>query len=235
MRKINLRNIGLALGTGLTVASVVVVPVSALASSSTTAANQARLQRIITRGNSEITRRLTSLNTLTSKISSTTKLSADDQASLSAEVNTEISGLTTLKTQLDAETTVTAAATDAQSIITEYRVYALVLPKVNLIKTADSQQVAEGQLATLATNLATRLAGTTGDSALQAALSDMNTKVPAAQALSSGVETAVLGLEPSSYTAGELSNYRNQLKTAQTDNQDSANDAKTIIAGLKTQ
>jgi len=235
MRKISLRNLGLVLGACLTAVSLAVIPASALASTSTSSTNQARLQRIITRGNSEISRRLTTLNTLTAKINSTTKLSSDDQASLSAEVASEISGLTSLKTQLDAETTVTAAVTDAQSIITEYRVFALVVPKVNLVKTADAQQVAEAKLATLASNLGTRLASTKNDPALQAALTDMNAKVSAAQAISSSVESSVLGLEPTSYTAGELATYRDQLKTAQNDNQGAVNDAKTIITGLKAQ
>jgi formaldehyde-activating enzyme involved in methanogenesis len=245
MRKFSTRNLVLAIGSGMTAVSLLLMPVSALAASSTSAANttasqQARLQRLITRGDSEISRRLTSLNALASKISGTTKLTSDDQASLSQEVATEISGLTALKTQLDAEATVTpvstavsAAVADDQSIITEYRVYLLVLPKVNLVKTADDQQVAEGKLSTLASNLATRLAGTTNDSALQAALTDMNSKISAAQAISSSVETTVLGLEPSGYTLGELGTYRDQLKTAQTDNQDAVNDAKTIINGLK--
>jgi hypothetical protein len=92
----------LTITLAVTVASLAVLPVSAL---SNTSADQARLQRIINRGNNEISRRLTTLQGLTNKISSSTKLTADDQASLTDEVNTEISDLTSLKTKLDADTT----------------------------------------------------------------------------------------------------------------------------------
>ena len=109
--------------------TLLTVPVLAATAGTLTATQQQALQNIINKGNQEIGRRLDALNTLSSKISTITKLSASDQSYLTTEVNTEISGLTSLKTQLDADTTLTAAHTDAQSIITEYRVYALVLPK----------------------------------------------------------------------------------------------------------
>lgn len=238
----------IALSLGM--ASLVAVPVSAATTASTVAANQAaktaaqtaaaqaRLQLIISRGNTEIDRRLITLNTLHGKIASATKLSASDAATLNATVSGDISTLNTLKTQLDADTTVTAAATDAQSIITGYRVYALVVPQVDLVKTADDQQVAEGKLASLSTKLAARITAEqqkgTNVTSLQASLNDLNAKVGASTGISANIESTVITLVPSDYNTNHavLSGDRNQLLTAQADIQAAIADGKSIVAQL---
>ncbi len=213
--------------------------VKAAASPDAATSDQAKVQLIINRGNSEISRRLTTLNTLNAKINSATKLSAGDKATLSTEVASTTSGLTALKTKLDADTTLSDAKADAQSIFTGYRVYALVGPKVNLVKTADDQQVAEGKLTDLATKLQTRItaAQTAGKSvtSLQASLTAMNAKISAAHAISPAIESSVIGLQPTDYNSNHsvLSGDRNQLKTAQDDIQSAVQSSATIISGLK--
>ena len=232
--------------------SLVALPASAATTPSTTAAanaaatraaaatatQQARLQRIITRGNLEIERRLVTLNTLTAKINSATKLTSSDATTLKNTVSGDITTLNTLKTQLDADTTVTAAASDATSIITNYRVYVLVVPQVNLIKAADDQQVAEGKLSALATKLQSRITAEqqqgTSVTTLQATLTDMNSKTAAAQAVSSNIETTVITLLPSDYNTNHavLSGDRTQLVGAQANIKAAEADAQTIISQL---
>jgi hypothetical protein len=245
MKPTTMQRVGLILATAVSAAGLAILPASAAAtakgaaSTTTTAANQARLELIINRGNNEITRRLSSLQTLSSKISSATELTASDQASLSSEVSNEISGLTTLKSSLDADTTVANAITDAQSIISDYRVYALIVPKVNLVKTADDQQVAEGKLSALVPKLQSRISTAQSDgkdvTSLQSGLTDMTNKISAAQGISSQIESAVIGLQPSDYNSDHtiLSGDRDQLKTAQNDIQGAVSDATTIVNGLK--
>jgi ATP-dependent protease HslVU (ClpYQ) ATPase subunit len=214
---------------------------SALAATKTTSsADQTRIAAIISRGDAEITRRLATLNTLTTTINGASHLTASDKTTLSGEVSSTISGLTSLKTQLDAEMTISGARTDAQNILSEYRVYALVAPKVRLIKVADDQQVVETKLTALATKLQARI--TTDQqagknvTALQSDLTDMTTKTQAAQQLSSSIESKIIGLEPSDYNSDHtiLSGDGAQLKTAHADNQAAYQDAKNITAGLKT-
>jgi hypothetical protein len=202
------------------------------------AANQARLARIIAKGNAEINRRLATLKTLDAKISRATKLSARDTATLSATVNTDITNLTSLETQLDADTTVSAAISDAQSIINSYRVYALVVPQINIIKTADDQQVAEGKLTTLSLKLSSRITAAqqkgTNVTALLASLADLNSKTSAAQTISSSIESGVIGLVPSDYNSNHsvLGGDGSRLKTAQADIKAAIADAQAIITQL---
>jgi hypothetical protein len=216
---------------------------SASASSTTTKSSAAKkqqdLQTIITKGNAEIARRLTTLSTLNGKINAATKLSASDKTTLSNEVSSTISGLTSLKSQLDADTTVTAAHNDVESIFTEYRVYAVVAPKVTIVKVADDQQVVQGKLTTLAQKLQTRITTEQNSgknvATLQSDLSDMTSKISAAQAISSNIESSVLSLQPSDYNSNHtvLSGDNTQLKTAHTDDQAAYTDAKTIVSALK--
>jgi hypothetical protein len=235
-------------------ASLVAIPVSAATTTGTTAAanaaatkaaaqtaaQQAWLQRIISRGNLEIERRLVTLNTLSSKINISTKLTSSDATTLKNTVSGDITSLNTLKTQLDADTTVTAAITDAQSIITGYRVYVLVVPQVDLVKAADDQQVAEGKLTALAAKLQTRINEAqqkgTSITTMQASLVDLNSKVAAAQTVSSNIETTVIGLVPSNYNSNPavLSGDRNQLVNAQTNIKTAEADAQSIITQLTT-
>ncbi|HZL07569.1 MAG TPA: hypothetical protein VFC50_00035 [Candidatus Dormibacteraeota bacterium] len=241
-----IKRAGLALSAIIGALSLAIIPASALDAAKTSdktgasAGDQAKLKVVITRGNSEITRRLKSLNELSGKISSEAKLSANDQASLSAEVSSEISNLTALKTKLDADTTDADAKADAQSIINDYRVYALIVPKINLVKTADDQLVAEAKLSDLATKLQTRIsaAQTAGKNvtALQSGLTTMNSQISAAQAISTKIESDVIGLLPSDYNGNPsvLKGDRDQLKTAQSDIKDAVTSASTIVSSLKT-
>lgn len=203
-----------------------------------TTAQKQDLQTIISKGNSEIDRRTAGLKTLLSKITTLSKLTANDKAYLTNEVNTEITGLTTLKTTLDAATTVPTARTAAQSIYTDYRVYALIFPKVWLVKTADDQQATETQLSTVAGKLQTRITtvanGGKSVTTLLGELADMKTQISNAQTISSGIETKVVSLQPSDYNSDHslLSGDAAQLTTAHNDNTAAYNDAKTILSTL---
>jgi len=213
---------------------------AAAAAGATSTSETTKVQTIISKGDQEISRRLTKLGTLSAKITAATKLSASDKSTLSTEVSNEVSGLTALKAKLDAETTVAGARADAQSIFTDYRVYALIVPKVQLVKVADDQQVVEDKLTALATKLQSRITAAKASgkdvTALQAQLDDMTAKTKAAQAISSSIEASVINLQPSDYNSNHsvLSGNSAQLKTARSDNQAARTDAAQIISGLKS-
>jgi hypothetical protein len=249
MKIVYIKHYIFGLFTLLTLAGLISVPVSALTSNNITtkadkssndvATSADRLQLIISHGNTEIERRLTTLKALDSKIASATKLSSSDSSQLTNNVNSDISQLTTLKTQLDGATTISAAISDTRAVILDYRVYVLLVPQVNLIKTAGDQQATEAKLTNLADKLSSRL--TTDSQAgadvasLESLLSDLNSKVKAAQGISSSIETGVISLTPSDYNTNHdvLSGDRNQLETAQSDIKGAISDAQSIISQLK--
>jgi NAD-specific glutamate dehydrogenase len=238
-----LKQTGVALVAAVSLASVLALPASALsqaANSSSASSNQAKLATLIQRGDSEINRRLASLTTESGKISGATKLTASDKTALSSEVSVEVSGLTSVKTTLDSAPDLASAKADAQRIFNDYRVYALLVPKIALVKTADDQQVAESRLSALASKIQSRLTAAQQAkkdiTALQTQLNDMTTKLQTAHTISSTMETTVLAFQPSDYNANHsvLSGDRDQLKTAQADNQAALTDAKALVTALKS-
>ena len=211
----------------------------ASSSGTLTQAQQQDLSNLKTKGSAEITRRLTSLNSALTTVGATTKLSSSDKSYLESEINTEITGLTSLQTTLNSETTLSSARADVQSIFSEYRVYALVLPKTRLVKAADGEQNTDTQLTTLANSLQTQITtdGNSGKNVTSAqnTLNDMNTQITNAQSIASSIESKVLTLAPSDYNTDHtiLSGDLAQLKTAHADNLAAYNDGKTIAADLK--
>jgi hypothetical protein len=230
----------LSVGLVMPAAALDAVNSTAASDAASSAADQAKLKLLQSRGDAEINRRLTTLNKLAGVINGDSKLSSTDKSSLTAQVNGEITDLTNLKTKLDADTTAADAQTDAQSIVSNYRVYALIAPKVYLIRGADIELTTNSQLSTLAGKLKTRLdtAQSQGKdvTSLQSTLADMNSQISSAQSLASGVETTVLPLQPTDYDSDHsvLEGQKTQLQTAHQDNQAAYNDAKTIVAGLKS-
>lgn len=229
--------------SGIVALSMLLIPAFSSAdstSSADTGQQKCNLTNIQSRGAAEITRRLNTLNTLQSKISAAKHLTSGDQSALSLEVTGELGGLSTLQTTLANDQTCADARSDAKSIYSEYRVYALVVPKVQIIKAADDQQVTEGKLTTLAGKLQIRITAdqlkSLNVTTLQTELNDMTTQTNNAQALSSSVEAAVLTLQPSDYNADHtiLSTYYTELKTAHSDIVAARADAKNIISGLKS-
>src|SRR5258708_32871268 len=88
------------------------------------------LQNIIAHADKLISNRLTSLNALLTRLQNDKRLSSSEKSALTAQIQTDINGLTTLKAKIDADTDATTARTDAKQIITNYYVYAIFEPKV---------------------------------------------------------------------------------------------------------
>ncbi len=87
---------------------------------------------VIAVGDKLIADRLKALGTLNTKITddqSAKKITNDQANALEADVSTNESGLNSLKTKLDAETTAKAARVDVVNIYKQFRIYAVVLPR----------------------------------------------------------------------------------------------------------
>lgn len=199
-----------------------------------------RLTVIKSRARAEITRRLNSLNRLNSAINGTSRLSDSAKSTLSGEVNAEISDLTRLKSKIAADTDLATARIDAQAIFTEYRIYALVVPKVWLVRTVDDQQAVEDKLNTMIGKLQTRINTAQGQgkdtASLQAALNDMTAQVHAAQIIALKTGAAILRVQPTDYNNDHsvLGGYVDQVQQAHRYNQAAYANLKIIVQGLKT-
>jgi DNA repair exonuclease SbcCD ATPase subunit len=203
------------------------------------AQQSAHLNRLKTHGASEIDRRLSSLQAALNKLQASTTLADADKKALAAGVQAEIDGLATLKDKLAAETNLDAARADVQSIFTEYRVYALLLPKARLVTVADRAQLAGKKFQELAGKLQVKVtalkAGGTDVTQLQKDLDAMNAKLTDAKTHYDGLPTKLLTLKPTDYNADHkvLRDYRDDMKAVRADFKAAHDAAQDVILGLK--
>ena len=169
-------------------------------------------------GDCEITRRLTTLDAAAAKISASKALTSSDAAALSAEVAWTKSGLTALKAKIDAETSPVALRAEIRQVVTDYRVYLLVVPKVNLVNGADAVQLAQTAFNQVSTNLTARIAAAKAagkdTTAAQADLDAMNAAVAQAVGLAAPLPAALLPLTPAQYNAGTAGPVIKNARTA---------------------
>ena len=199
------------------------------AATRTTPANVAALRAF---GDCEINRRFATLTDLSARIAGSKVLTTSDAAALQGEISSTRSGLTTLKSAIDSETGVAALKLDIVKIATNYRVYLLVVPQVNLVSGADGVLATQPRFAQVNTNLTARIATAKAagknTTAAQADLDDMNAAVAKAVSLATPLPAALLPLTPAQYdggTAGPILNSsraailsaRDQLKAAVAD------------------
>lgn len=86
-----------------------------------------------TNANKEIDRRIASLYELINKINSVKRLSTEQKESLSSQVKIEITNLESLKVKISEDTELDSLKVHKQEIVNSYRIYALFLPKINII------------------------------------------------------------------------------------------------------
>lgn len=114
-------------------AAAALLPATAFAASTQSpkcAANDVKC--VINAGDTLISNRQTSLNTLNGKISTDQtnhKITSDQASALQSDVKANQTGLNNLKTKLDAETNAKSARQDVANIFSQFRIYAVVLPR----------------------------------------------------------------------------------------------------------
>jgi len=199
----------------------------------------ATLSAIKERAAAAISVRLTSLSTAIPAVNNNKWLTSTDKSTLLNTLNSDQSGLTALGPKIQADTTVAQARTDYQSIFLDYRVYALALPQVRLAAAADD--ITGGVLPRLTdaqsrlTSLLSGVDASKDTAAVQAAMSDLASKIQAITSATSGLSASVLALTPSQYNANHtvLAAPRETILAARADIVAARADVMTVIGDLK--
>ena len=243
---------GLAIGGALALSSVAVVTAASPlipggpAGKGVCATESAALKPPVTVdalrafGNCEIERRFTTLTALSSKVTSSTTLTASDAAALTAEIGATRTGLTDLKATIDAETAVPALKAEIARIATDFRVYLLVGPQVNLVSGADRVVASQSMFTKVDTNLAARIAAAKAagkdTTAAQSDLDAMNAAVTKAVGIATPLPATLLPLTPAQYNAGTAGPVLNSARAALVQARDllksAVQDAKACRAAL---
>ena len=192
-------------------------------------------------GDCEIDRRLDTITRLQSRVSNSGTLTDADRTALQAELAADTSGLTSLRATIDGETDVSALRADVKSIVTNFRIYLLMVPKTADVIAADTELGAVARLSTLDTTLQARIdaAKAAGKDVTQAQsdLDAMNAKVAKVTPLVQGIPAAVLPLTPAQYNDGTakpiLTSSRIGLQSGRGLLVGARADARPCIAALK--
>ena len=198
------------------------------------------MENLKSRADQEITRRVTSLTELITKINGLKKLSQANKTDLVDKVQAEITALNALKVKIDADADLTTLRTDVKSIVQSYRVYAFFIPQIRILSAADMMSQTTDNLTTLATKLESLISksGATGANltSLQTYLADMKAKLKVASDAYQAVETEVLALTPAGYPTNKttLEDARAKLKAGSIALKAARDDAKQIIKILRS-
>jgi hypothetical protein len=106
-----------------------------------------------------VAKRLTSLGTVRQALDGTPAVSAPDRAMLDSQIDAAATGMTALKATIDADATLAKLRADCRMLVSGYYVYALLIPRVELVRAAGRVQAAAGTLKHLAGLLQARVDG----------------------------------------------------------------------------
>jgi len=246
MKDKNIKAIIVSAFAVISIAAVGISPVFAQTPRATSSATriQSQMNNLVSRADQEITRRITGLNNLASRITSMKRIDSADQANISSSVQSQISVLTSLKTKIDADTDIATLRADVQSITKSYRIYALIIPQGAVFAAADRAIYISGQVDAVSTKLSGRIstAQTAGKdvSAAQASLSDLNAKSADAKTEAQAAVSEVSALKPDNgdqtllqANTAALKDARSKIQAAGKDLQAARQDATDIIKDLK--
>jgi hypothetical protein len=180
-----------------------------------------RITNITNRADQEITRRVSALNALSTRVNAMVRLSATDKSNLSTSIQSQITAMNTLQTQIAADAAAnntTTLKTDVQSITSSYRIFALILPQGAIEAASDRALTIVGTLTDLGTKFSARIqaAQAAGNNVTVAssAIGDFNTKVSDANTQATAAASEVASLAPDDGNATVLASNTATLKDA---------------------
>ena len=187
--------------------------------------------------------RIDSLNKLKERVSQMKNLSDADQASITTIVNNVINDLTTLRTSIENATSSDSAKALRESITKKYRVYALVMPQINIIAAADRMTTSVSMMNVVSAKLETRINSATTSELSSAnitlaskTLVELKSKLAKAQSEAQEAVTMVASLNPddgdktvADSNMKALKDARAKIKSAQSNLVGAKKDAESIV------
>ena len=183
----------------------------------------------------QITRRLTDLDRLAARVAERADVLTDAHEVAIAMIITDASaGLLVLQGEIDATTTLDALKPLCSRIVTDFRIYALRIPQVNIVLAADAIGAKQAMFATLRDELVAAIAvGTTPDneSRLAALLAEFDAHVLAMVAAADGVADPALATTVADYNTNPkvLKPFVAAMRTARGEAKGAAKSARSIL------
>ncbi len=204
----------------------------------------AKVAKLIARGDKEIDNRIEALNKLTSRVQEMKLVSDANKASLASQIQNQVAGLNSLKAKIDADTDIETLKTDVKEITSSFRIFALVIPQGQMIAAADRLNTLIGDFSAIGTKLQTRIneaqAAGKDVTSLNATLTDLKNQLTDAQRQAEAAVSRSVSLTPDNGDAKileanktALAQARADIKVGKQDLVDARKDINTIMKGLK--
>lgn len=229
------RSAAIVAGLGMLVATVV-TPLTAFAAAPANLCGATDTQCVITFGNARIAERQAALSKLNSRVSAAynaRRITAADNSALVSDIATNESGLTSLKATLDSATDARTARADVKLIYTQFRIYAVLLPRdyhalwLDLIIHVDARVKGAEPLIQDAINGA--------PSGVQAQantlFTDLKTQVTTAEAQADAAQGIIPQLTPANFNSN-AANYATQFGSFKTDIQSAHAATRQAVSDL---
>ena len=195
----------------------------------------------IAKADTEIAKRIDSLNQTLEKISSMKNVSDSEKASIKSDVQSEITKLEALKSKIDSDTDLATIKKDLASISTGSRIYMLVIPRMNILASVDKVNTISTMMETVVAKLTVRVselkATGTDVAAVETALANVIKKITDARSEALTAQTSVSDLVPDNGDKAKIESNNVSLKAAKanikTANQN-LNDARKAISNVTT-
>ena len=188
----------------------------------------------------KIDERLARLSLLHSKVDGGKRMTDSDRTTLDGILETDTSGLTALRIQVDAATDAKTLAGYAKSMVEDYRVYMVVTPQVHLTIGSDAVGAITTQLVStlepkLDDAIAKAKAAGKDTTAAEAANATVKADVAAAAADVEGLSPTLVALTPHGYPANEptMVDARAKLADARTQLNGARAAAHQVVDALK--
>jgi hypothetical protein len=186
--------------------------------------------------------RLTALDKLSGVVDGRAAVTDDHQATLDGQISSARDGLTALRSTIEADTDAAALREHCTQIVTDYRVFLLVVPRTHEVVVSDTIVAGADRLAARTDELKTAIdqaeaAGkdVTHDRELFDA---MQASLTAARNGAAGVPDTVIGLTPADWNSGAakpvLESGHATLRQARQDLASALSSAKQIVQDLKS-
>lgn len=186
-----------------------------------------------------IDRRIEALESTSAKLSADKYLTDAHRSTLAGEVSTTLDGVKALRPQVEADTKAADLRTHCTAVVKDYRVFAVVLPKVHLTRGADAASAAAARATEVQPKIDAAIEAATeagkdtttveaDQAALSAALDKLSGDVE-------GLADSVLGVTPADFNAdnGVLDAAKASGKAARADGKAVREAAKKLRTDLK--